>query len=122
LESLLPKGAAFHPMATPAPIHLQRRAKASAMSMMQAGSTAQDAEVAASGPPRVVVAVLTWNGYELARASLESLTTLDSWPLPVIVVDNGSETDEGDRLAREFGAPISSVRLDPNRGAAETSS
>jgi GT2 family glycosyltransferase len=88
------------------------------MSMKQAASTAQNAGVGASGPPRVVVAVLTWNGYELARACVESLTTLDSWPLPVVVVDNGSETDEGERLAREFGAPISSVRLDPNRGVA----
>ncbi len=69
-----------------------------------------------SEPPRVVVAVLTWNGYELARACLDSLTTLDSWPLPVVVVDSGSVTDEGDRLAREFGPPVSSIRLDSNRG------
>jgi GT2 family glycosyltransferase len=84
--------------------------------MKQAASPAQGAEVGVSRPPRVVVAVLTWNGYGLARACLESLRTLDSWPLPVIVVDNGSETNEGEQLASEFGPPVSAIRLDSNRG------
>jgi GT2 family glycosyltransferase len=72
-----------------------------------------------SGNPRtVVVGVLTWNGYEKARACVESLTTLDDWPLPILVVDNGSIAPEGQRLADEFGSPVVAVRLTPNRGVA----
>jgi GT2 family glycosyltransferase len=36
--------------------------------------------------------------------------------VPVVVVDNGSRDLEGARLEAEFGPPIESVRLDPNRG------
>lgn len=60
--------------------------------------------------------MLTWNGYAVARKCLETLPILDGWPIPVAVVDNGSATQEGARLAKEFGAPVESVRLDPNRG------
>jgi GT2 family glycosyltransferase len=72
-----------------------------------------------SGNPRtVVVGVLTWNGYEKARACVESLATLDDWPLPVLVVDNGSTEPEGERIAREFGSPVVALRLTPNQGVA----
>jgi GT2 family glycosyltransferase len=64
---------------------------------------------------RVVVGVLTWNGYELARACIASLTGLRQWPLPVVVVDNGSREPEGQRLAGEFGSPVEAVTLPQNR-------
>jgi GT2 family glycosyltransferase len=69
-----------------------------------------------SSDVRVGIAMLTWNGYAVARNCLETLPILDGWPVPVAVVDNGSTAQEGVRLAEEFGAPVESVRLDPNRG------
>ena len=67
-------------------------------------------------PFRPVIGVLTWNGYDLARACLESLQVLAEWPIPTVVVDNGSVLPEGERLALEFGPPVESLRLDPNAG------
>lgn len=64
----------------------------------------------------VAIAVLTWNGYATTRACLESLRRLAEWPVPVVVVDNGSREPEGERLAAEFGPPVTSVRLEPNQG------
>lgn len=66
----------------------------------------------------IVIGVLTWNGYDLARACIESLTKLSEWPVSVVVVDNGSREQEGLRLAEEFGPPVSSIRLDPNAAVA----
>lgn len=65
---------------------------------------------------RLLVAVLTWNGLETTRACLASLRTLRRWPVPVVVVDNGSQEPEGERLAEESGPPVRAIRLDPNRG------
>lgn len=63
---------------------------------------------------RVVIGVLTWNGYEHARACIVSLSRLRDWPVTVVVVDNGSVAPEGQQLATEFGAPVHSIRLEPN--------
>lgn len=63
---------------------------------------------------RVVIGVLTWNGYELARACIASLTKLRQWPVSVVVVDNGSREPEGQRLAAEFGPPIEAFTLPEN--------
>jgi GT2 family glycosyltransferase len=63
---------------------------------------------------RVVIGVLTWNGYEKARACIASFSRLREWPVTVVVVDNGSAVPEGQRLASEFGAPVYSIRLEPN--------
>jgi GT2 family glycosyltransferase len=63
----------------------------------------------------IVIGVLTWNGYELARACIASLSQLKGWPIPVAVVDNGSREPEGERLAREFGAPVEAVTLPENQ-------
>jgi GT2 family glycosyltransferase len=65
--------------------------------------------------PRVVVCVLTWNGYEISRACIQSLTGLAGWPVPVVVVDNASGTREGERLANEFGPPVTAMRLPVNQ-------
>lgn len=64
---------------------------------------------------RVVIGVLTWNGYELARACIASLSRLRQWPVPVVVVDNGSRDPEGQRLADEFGPPVEAVTLPQNQ-------
>ena len=70
------------------------------------GSTSRDG---------VVIGVLTWNGYELARACIASLARLHGWPIRVVVVDNGSREPEGVRLASEFGAPVEAVTLPTNQ-------
>lgn len=70
---------------------------------------------AGQASPTVVIGVLTWNGYELARACIESLTRLRRWPVPVVVVDNGSSDAEGQRLAEDFGSPVEAVTLPQNQ-------
>lgn len=40
----------------------------------------------------------------------------DAWPFPVVVIDNGSVDAEGERLATEFGSPVTAVTLPRNRG------
>ena len=74
--------------------------------------TGQDGGAAAG---HVVIGVLTWNGYELARACIASLSRLRQWPVPVVVVDNGSREPEGRRLADEFGPPVEAVTLPQNQ-------
>lgn len=63
---------------------------------------------------RVVVGILTWNGYDLARTLLLSLQGLDAWPIPTIILDNGSEEPEGEALAAEFGSPVRAETLPKN--------
>lgn len=65
---------------------------------------------------QVGAAVLTWRGYEVTRACLDSLTRSAMWPFPVSVIDNGSETGEGVRLATEFGPPVEHLELERNLG------
>src|SRR6186997_3327915 len=67
---------------------------------------------------KIVIGVLTWNGYELARTCIESLTRLREWPVAVVVVDNGSDQAEGQQLADEFGPPVTTVRLARNAAVA----
>jgi GT2 family glycosyltransferase len=57
----------------------------------------------------VVLAVLTWRDEATTRRCLASLTRLDAWPLPTLVVDNASGTGEGEHLAAEFGFPVSTL-------------
>ncbi len=66
--------------------------------------------------PSVAVVVLTWRGEEATRACLRGLTRLSSWPLPTLIVDNASGTGEGDRLAAEFGTPVTSLTRAVNDG------
>ena len=68
-----------------------------------------------AGHDRVVIGILTWNGYELARACIASLSRLRGWPVPVVVVDNGSCEPEGVRLVAEFGPPVEAVTLPENQ-------
>lgn len=68
-----------------------------------------------SARKRLIIGILTWNGYELARACLTSLARLSGWPIPVVVLDNGSREPEGERLATEFGPPVEAVTLPENQ-------
>lgn len=65
---------------------------------------------------RVGVAILTWRGESTTRACLESLRHDPGWDGPTAVVDNGSGTGEGRRLASEFGVEV--LELPENGGVA----
>jgi GT2 family glycosyltransferase len=63
---------------------------------------------------RVAVVVLNWNGWRDTVACITSLRNMDVTPR-VIVVDNGSTDDSGDRIRAE--APwVTFVQLPTNRG------
>ena len=64
----------------------------------------------------VAIAILTWRGEEESRTCLEGLATLRGWPIPTLIVDNASGTGEGERLAAEFGAPVSALTRSVNDG------
>lgn len=66
--------------------------------------------------PQVAIAVLTWRNEDMARRCLESLRHLAGWPFPTVVVDNGSGTGEGDRLAREFSPDVDALVLLSDEG------
>ena len=63
-----------------------------------------------------MIGVLTWRAEDVTRQCLTSLTGLEQWPVPTIVVDNASGTGEGARLAAEFGAGVVSVERSENDG------
>ena len=67
-------------------------------------------------PLSVAVVILTWRAEETTRACLRGLTGLSSWPLPTLIVDNASGTGEGERLAAEFGPPVTSLTRAVNDG------
>ncbi len=62
------------------------------------------------------MAVLTWRAYEVTKACLDSLMLADGWPFPLAIIDNGSGTGEGRRLADEFGPPVVVVELAEDGG------
>ncbi|GIW19969.1 MAG: hypothetical protein KatS3mg065_0265 [Chloroflexota bacterium] len=63
----------------------------------------------------VAVAILNWNGFDLVKACIKSLTNL-STRHEVFVVDNGSEQPEVERLQTELGVRV--VALPRNGGVA----
>lgn len=69
-----------------------------------------------SQKPGAVIAILTWRGETTTRACLASLRRPGGWTGRTLVIDNGSQTGEGERLAAEFG--VASVTLPENGGVA----
>jgi GT2 family glycosyltransferase len=67
---------------------------------------------------KVVIAILTWRGYEKTRSCLRSLSSLAEWPLSTVIIDNASGTGEGVGLAAEFGPPVTAIALPQNTGVA----
>lgn len=64
----------------------------------------------------VVIGILTYRNYEVTRDCLQSLRTLEQWPVPTLIVDNASGTGEGARLAAELGEPVSALTRPVNDG------
>jgi len=52
--------------------------------------------------PSIVIIVLNWNGFDDTVACLESLRCLDYSNVKTLLVDNGSDNEEGLRLAERF--------------------
>ena len=57
--------------------------------------------------PSIVIIVLNWNGFDDTAACLESLRRLDYRNVKTVLVDNGSDNDEGPAIGGAFprGAP-----------------
>ena len=59
--------------------------------------------------PRLVIAILTWRGYDAAKACLQGLRSLTGMPIETLVVDNASGTGEAERLAADGGSTVSAL-------------
>lgn len=66
---------------------------------------------------RVVAVVVAYNRRALLKEVLESLTT-QSRPVDRIVVVDNASSDDSSGVARSFGEPVESVRLERNTGGA----
>lgn len=52
--------------------------------------------------PKVSIVILNWNGYEVTRECLASLSKIDYPNYEIVLVDNGSADGSPERLAAEF--------------------
>ena len=68
--------------------------------------------------PRVAIVMLNWNSFQDTLECVESLQTLTYQNFFVVVVDNGSEKDDADKIERTFGSFVSLVRNTRNLGYA----
>ncbi len=67
--------------------------------------------------PLVWILVLHWRGVDLTRACLDSVQKLTYGNYRVLLVDNGSDDHDGDKLAKEFPS-VTLLRLSENFGFA----
>ncbi|MFH1552849.1 MAG: glycosyltransferase [Candidatus Omnitrophota bacterium] len=67
--------------------------------------------------PKVAIIVLNWNGFDDTVECLESVQKLNYNNYKVVLVDNGSDNDEGSRLKGMF-SDICLIRNKTNRGFA----
>lgn len=68
--------------------------------------------------PTVTIVVLNWNGLADTRECLHSLQAVQYSAMRVLVVDNGSASDEATALESELGDFIEVLRLPENHGFA----
>ncbi|MDX1607676.1 MAG: glycosyltransferase family 2 protein [Candidatus Spechtbacterales bacterium] len=68
--------------------------------------------------PLVYIVMLNWNGIEETLESLESLRSLRYPNYEVVLVDNGSDNNEGDKI-KEVYPEIHLIKNDKNLGFAE---
>jgi GT2 family glycosyltransferase len=88
----------------------------SAVPLLERPGERRSADYAASFP-LVSVVIVNYNGLELTRACLQALNKQTYEPLEIIVVDNGSATDEADLLAMSF-PQLKTLGLHRNHGFA----
>ncbi|MEP0713335.1 glycosyltransferase family 2 protein [Algoriphagus sp.] len=67
--------------------------------------------------PSVAIILVNWNGYAFTAACLRSLRLVDFPDFKVILVDNGSENQEGKKLKEEF-SEIELIETHSNLGFA----
>lgn len=58
--------------------------------------------MAITSAPKVAIVLVNWNGLDYTSACLDSLRKVDTPYMKVIVVDNGSDQEEGKRLKIQF--------------------
>ncbi len=63
----------------------------------------------------VAIILVNWNGYAFSQACLNSLNRIDFPNYQVVLVDNASEENEGERLLTEF-PEIHLIQSEKNRG------
>jgi len=69
--------------------------------------------------PKVSIIILNWNGLSNTVECITSLKKLIYPNYEIIVVDNGSQSDEGAVLSEIFGSYVTVLRNDKNYGFAE---
>lgn len=69
--------------------------------------------------PQVSLLMLNWNGIAYTRKSIQSLLKIKDCTYEIILVDNGSDNKEGDRLEEEFKNKITVIKNEKNLGYAQ---
>lgn len=69
--------------------------------------------------PRVSIIILNWNGLTDTIVCIKSLRQINYDNYNIIVIDNGSNNNEADILAEQFGANITLIRNPINVGFSE---
>ncbi|MFN5422041.1 MAG: glycosyltransferase family 2 protein [bacterium] len=64
---------------------------------------------------RVAIILVNWNGYELTKACLQSIRSVETVPHTLIVVDNNSDDRSGEKLKSAF-PEIQLIQLPTNTG------
>jgi GT2 family glycosyltransferase/glycosyltransferase involved in cell wall biosynthesis len=65
--------------------------------------------------PKVSIIILNWNGYEVTRGCLASLSKIDYPNYEIVLVDNGSTDGSPEKLAAEFPG-VTTIRNKTNLG------
>ncbi|MDD3887320.1 MAG: glycosyltransferase family 2 protein [Patescibacteria group bacterium] len=69
--------------------------------------------------PKIYIVILNWNGLNDTTECLNSLKSIDYNNYRVILIDNHSDVNEGDKLKSKFGDYIYLIKTDKNYGFAE---
>lgn len=69
--------------------------------------------------PRVCIIIVNWNNYPDTAECLDSLGKVGYPDFEVLVVDNGSDGDDAERLRREYGDRVRVIANERNAGFAE---
>jgi len=71
--------------------------------------------------PRILVVILNWNGLADTISCLRTLQESTYSNVKILVVDNGSFTDEAESIRKAYGGYVDVVRLEQNTGFANGS-